>query len=78
MQEKEQPWLKLGKKGFLLPKEPFWQLKVEEDNSINSSWELIIPKTATGEEEESLRFNLAYNRVRKEKYAADREEINFT
>ena len=50
----------------------------DKDNSINSSWELIIPKTATGEEEESLRFNLAYNRVRKEKYAADREEINFT
>ena len=49
----------------------------DKDNSINSSWELIIPKTASGEEEHSLRFNLAYNRVRKEKYAADREEINF-
>ena len=53
-------------------------LIVLNDKLLPYNWELIIPKTASGEEEHSLRFNLAYNRVRKEKYAADREEINFT
>ncbi len=49
----------------------------DKNNSINASWELIIPKTATGEENTESRLNVAYNQVKRDFLAANTDEINF-